>query len=192
MFCCVGWRVAACRLFLLNSSALSVKFVSSFTQIRQLFQLISSSLFVKFVTCLAAFHFQSQQISFPTAANLFPNCKKSFSQLQKISLSDAARCVCRCSALGWLMKRAAFAIAAQYVSSLSIKQESGWCGKEFFADGCRGRVERCFRVSASLLYRHEGMPGGRVNHFAHAAPFLLKFEQKTLLRAAEMSSECAL
>lgn len=47
-------------------------------------------------------------------------------------------------------------------------------------------------VSASLLYGHEGMPGRRVNHFAHAAPFLLKFEQKTLLRAAEMSSECAL
>ena len=90
------------------------------------------------------------------------------------------------------MKRAAFAVAAQYVSSLSIKQESGWCGKEFFADDCRGRVERCFRVSASLLYRHEGMPGGRVNHFAHTAPFLLKFEQKTLLGAAEMSSECAL
>lgn len=170
MFCCVGWRVAACRLFLLNSSALSLKFV----------------------TCLTAFHFQSQQISFQTAANLFPNCKKSFSQLQKISLSGEARCVCRCSALGWLMKRAAFAIAAQYVFPLSIKQESGWCGKEFFADGCRGRVERCFRVSTSLLYGHEGMSGGRVNHFAHTALFLLKFEQKTLLGVAEIPLECAL
>ena len=134
---------------------------------------------------LTAFHFQSQQISFPTATNLF-------SQLQQISLSDEARCVCRCSALGWLMKRAAFAVAAQYISSLSIKQVDGGCGKNFFADGCRGRVERCLRVSASLLYRYEGMPGGRVNHFAHTAPFLLKFEQKTLLGAAEMSSECAL
>jgi len=92
--------------------AVSAEFISSFTQIRQQFQLISSSLFVKFVTCLAAFHFQLQQISFPTAANLFFNCKKSLSQLQQISLSDEARCVYRCSALGWLMKRAAFAVAA--------------------------------------------------------------------------------
>lgn len=90
------------------------------------------------------------------------------------------------------MKRAAFAVAALYVSSLSIKQVDGGCGKEFFADGSRGRVERIFLVSASLLYRRAGMPGGRVNHFAHTAPFLLKFEQKTLLGAAEMSSECAL
>ena len=90
------------------------------------------------------------------------------------------------------MKRAAFAVAAQYVSSLSIRQVDGGCGKNFFADGSRGSVECCFRVSTSLLYGHEGMPGRLVNHFAHAAPFLLKFEQKTLLRAAEMSSECAL
>ena len=34
------------------------------------------------------------------------------------------------------MKRAAFAVAAQYVSSLSIKQVDGGCGKNFFADGC--------------------------------------------------------
>ena len=59
------------------------------------------------------------------------------------------------------MKRAAFAVAAQYVSSLSIRQVVGGCGKNFFADGCRGRVECCFRVSASLLDRHEGMPGRR-------------------------------
>ena len=49
-----------------------------------------------------------------------------------------------------------------------------------------------FQLPYYILYGHEGMPGRRVNHFAHAAPFLLKFEQKTLLRAAEMSSECAL
>lgn len=178
MFCCAVGRVAACRPFLLNSSALSLKFVSSFTQIRQLFHSNSSAVSANLVISFSQIRHLFSRIPFSIAANLFPNCRKTLSQLQKISLSDEARCVCRCSALGWLMKRAAFAIAAQYVFPLSIKQKSGWCGKEFFADGCRGRVERCFQVSAFLLYRHEGMPGGRVNHFAHAAPFLLKFEQK--------------